>query len=485
MRDQALLLDLSHEAILVRDLDGRITFWNSGAEETYGWTKEEALGNIVHSFLKTVWPVSFDEHMAALTREGRWEGELIHTRKDGSTLTVLSRQVLKQAEADTPAAILEINIDITERKQAEDETKKYAAQLETSNRELQDFAFVASHDLQEPLRKIQAFGDQLKTDCRASLGVEGADYLDRMRNAAARMQDLIQALLNYSRVTTKASPFSRTDLAAAAREAIDNLETSLGETGGQVEIGELTTIDADQVQMVQLFQNLIGNALKFHGEEKPVVKIYGLTEKQPKGTHDGKYTIFVEDNGIGFDEKYLDRIFTPFQRLHGRGTYDGTGIGLAICRKIVDRHGGSYHRKEHTRERHNICREPSCETISRRNRMSDGTCKTITILMADDDPDDCLLVKRAFKTSKLCNDLRFVNDGEDLMDYLYRRGKYKEPDQAPRPGLILLDLNMPRKDGREALKEIRADATLREIPVVVLTTSKDEEDIHQELQPGR
>jgi CheY-like chemotaxis protein len=116
--------------------------------------------------------------------------------------------------------------------------------------------------------------------------------------------------------------------------------------------------------------------------------------------------------------------------------------------------------------------------------MSDGTCKTITILMADDDPDDCLLVKRAFKTSKLCNDLRFVNDGEDLMDYLYRRGKYKEPDQAPRPGLILLDLNMPRKDGREALKEIRADATLREIPVVVLTTSKDEEDILRSYNLG-
>jgi CheY-like chemotaxis protein len=108
----------------------------------------------------------------------------------------------------------------------------------------------------------------------------------------------------------------------------------------------------------------------------------------------------------------------------------------------------------------------------------------ITILMADDDPDDCLLVKRAFKTSKLCNDLRFVNDGEDLMDYLYQRGKYEEPDQAPRPGLILLDLNMPRKDGREALKEIRTDATLRDIPVVVLTTSRDEEDILRSYNLG-
>jgi CheY-like chemotaxis protein len=116
--------------------------------------------------------------------------------------------------------------------------------------------------------------------------------------------------------------------------------------------------------------------------------------------------------------------------------------------------------------------------------MNDGACRTITILMADDDPDDCLLVSKAFKTSRLCNDLRFASDGEDLMDYLYERGKYKEPGQAPRPGLILLDLNMPRKDGREALKEIKADRVLREIPVVVLTTSKDDEDILRSYHLG-
>jgi len=116
--------------------------------------------------------------------------------------------------------------------------------------------------------------------------------------------------------------------------------------------------------------------------------------------------------------------------------------------------------------------------------MSDGTCRTITILMADDDEDDCLLVKRAFKTSKICNDLRFVSDGEELMDYLYRRDKYEGTDQAPRPGLILLDLNMPRKDGREALKEIKEDASLREIPVVVLTTSNEERDVLESYDLG-
>jgi PAS domain S-box-containing protein len=344
IRRQADLIELSHEAIIVKDLDNRILFWSNGAEEIYGWTKAEALGSITHSFLKTQFPVPFDEYTAVLTGQGRWEGELVHKKRGGSNLTVLSKQVLQRDEAGTPVGIMEINIDITERKRAEDETRKHAAQLEVSNRELQDFAFVASHDLQEPLRKIQAFGDRLKTRCSAALGPEGTDYLERMQNAAARMQTLIQSLLNYSRVTTKARPFSRTDLAASVREAVGNLEASIRDTNGRVEVEELVTIDADPVQMVQLFQNLIGNALKFHGEERPVVKVYGLPvepDTKKARSRDRAYTIFIKDNGIGFDEKYLDRIFTPFQRLHGRGVYEGTGIGLAICRKIADRHGGT------------------------------------------------------------------------------------------------------------------------------------------------
>jgi PAS domain S-box-containing protein len=237
-----------------------------------------------------------------------------------------------------------LQAEIAERKRAEEETKQYASQLELRNRELQDFAFVASHDLQEPLRKIQAFGDQLKRSCGSRLDAEEVDYLERMQNAALRMQALIQALLNYSRVTTKVQPFSTVDLALVAREVIGDLEASIRETGGQVLLEDLPTIQADPTQMHQLLQNLVGNALKFHGAEKPLVKIYGHPGVQGQGSggaRDGQRRIFVEDNGIGFDEKYLDRIFTPFQRLHGRGSYEGTGIGLAICRKIVDRHGGT------------------------------------------------------------------------------------------------------------------------------------------------
>jgi signal transduction histidine kinase len=220
-------------------------------------------------------------------------------------------------------------------------------ELERSNRELQDFAFVASHDLQEPLRKIQAFGDRLRTVQAPKFDDQGRDYLDRMHSAAGRMHTLINDLLTFSRVTTKAQPFERIDLNKIARDVMSDLETTIEQSGGSVEIGDLPSIDADPLQMRQLFQNLIANALKFKKPESPpVVKVDGEIIKKSASDVDGSASnvfarIAVTDNGIGFDEKYLDRIFTPFQRLHGRNEYEGTGIGLAVCRKIVERHGGT------------------------------------------------------------------------------------------------------------------------------------------------
>ena len=242
----------------------------------------------------------------------------------------------------------ELQQEITERKQAEERLKATAARLEHSNRELQDFAYVASHDLQEPLRKVQAFGDRLKAACSNSIGAEGRDYLERMQAAAKRMQSLIDDLLAFSRITTKANPFELADLNKIVGEVLSDLEVRIQQTNGQVDLGELPALDADPLQMRQLFQNLIVNALKFHQEGRtPVVKIRGQPSRPPTEASsgndptNGSCHITVEDNGIGFEEKYLDRIFVLFQRLHGRTAYEGTGIGLAICRKIADRHGGS------------------------------------------------------------------------------------------------------------------------------------------------
>ncbi len=228
--------------------------------------------------------------------------------------------------------------EIAERRRAEAELQTYAARLERSNRELESFAYIASHDLKEPLRKIQVFGERLVAKYGDVLDERGRDYLARMQNAATRMQALIDGLLVYSRVTTKAQPFVTVDLNAVVREVLDDLEVRIEQLQARVEVGELPTVEADPLQMRQLFQNLIGNALKFHREGvAPVVRV----RSEPLNGSEGQYRIMVEDNGVGFDEKYADRLFQVFQRLHGRSEYEGTGIGLAICRKIIERHGGS------------------------------------------------------------------------------------------------------------------------------------------------
>jgi len=212
------------------------------------------------------------------------------------------------------------------------------SRLEASNRDLEHFAYVASHDLQEPLRKIQAFSDRVSKQYSAKLDDQGRDYLQRMNGAAARMQRLIDALLSLSRITTKKKEAELIDLEPLVHEVLSDLEVRIQSTGGQVIVGDLPRIEGDPVQIRQVFQNLIGNALKFHKPgEAPVVKVYAV-RRSPAQTE-----IFVEDNGIGFDNKDAERVFLPFHRLHGRSEYEGTGIGLTICQKIVERHGGTIH----------------------------------------------------------------------------------------------------------------------------------------------
>jgi light-regulated signal transduction histidine kinase (bacteriophytochrome) len=225
--------------------------------------------------------------------------------------------------------------DITEQKQHLERLTALSQQLARSNRELQDFAYIASHDLQEPLRKITSFGDRLKSVCSGQMNEQAADYLARMLNAAGRMQELINALLEYSRVTTQAKPFELVDLNVIAREVLSDLEVRVAETGGKVTVGELPKVTGDPMQLRQLLQNLIGNALKYcRPDVAPLVTVEGMVI-------DGRAEIRVGDNGIGIEEQYYEKIFGMFQRLHGKGEYEGTGVGLTICKKIVERHGGS------------------------------------------------------------------------------------------------------------------------------------------------
>lgn len=232
--------------------------------------------------------------------------------------------------------------DVTFRKLAEEKKKEQAEALVRSNLDLEQFAYVASHDLQEPLRKIQAFGERLADRLsRTALDEDSADYLRRMQSATGRMQVLINDLLSYSRVTTRGQPFRRIELGTIATDVLMDLETRVQDSGATIELGPLPSIEADPLQMGQLFQNLIGNALKFHAPDRPpLVRILALPCDHKQDCERKGWELRFEDNGIGFEERYATRIFEPFQRLHGRGSFEGTGIGLAICHKIVQRHHG-------------------------------------------------------------------------------------------------------------------------------------------------
>ena len=330
------ILDTMADALFVVDAGGSIRVVNHAARELLGHSDSDLLGLDIEKLEE---PSGYDRMsltVSDLLRSGPirdQERTLRHA--DGHAISV-SVSISAVGEREPEGAVV-IARDIRARKRAEEDLRSLLTRLERSNRELEDFAYVASHDLQEPLRKIQAFGDLLRSKHAAALPEQAVDYIDRMQSAARRMQGLINDLLSFSRVTTKARPFVRVDLGELAAEVAADLEPRLNDSGGRIELGRMPTIDADPLQMRQLLQNLVANALKFHRPDvPPVVEVRGVTEGD-------RCRITVADNGIGFEERFAERIFTMFERLHARSKYEGTGIGLAICRKIAERHGGQIH----------------------------------------------------------------------------------------------------------------------------------------------
>ncbi len=353
------------------DVHGNRLLWTPELEVLYGLAPGGSEGDY-QNWARRVHPDDVkrtEEQMRAAVENGSpYNIEYRVVWPDGSVHWLLVKGEITYEDGQ-PSRMIGVNIDITERKETEQQLAalnqdlqelnatlearveqrtealgQLNTELQRSNQELQDFAYVASHDLQEPLRKIQSFGNLLQDEYGEELG-EGRAYLDRMRNAATRMRILIEDLLAFSRVATRAQPFTRVDLGETVRQVVDDLEARLESTEGEITVGDLPTIDADARQMYQLFQNLIANALKFHRRDvAPVVKVsaelFTDATESPSSAQQ-RCRILVEDNGIGFDEKYLDRIFTVFQRLHGKEEYEGTGIGLAVVRKIAERHGGS------------------------------------------------------------------------------------------------------------------------------------------------
>ncbi|MDF9796938.1 PAS domain S-box-containing protein [Catalinimonas alkaloidigena] len=236
-------------------------------------------------------------------------------------------------------AVLIVSEDIGIFNFSNDELRNKIYELENANESLEQFAYVASHDLQEPLRKIRAFGDRLQSKYQEQLDETAQDYINRMQNAAGRMQKLIDDLLKYSRVGRFQDPFQEVNLDELFSNIIEHLEERINDNHARVEVKTLPTVLGDVSTLEQLFTNLLTNALKFKkADQAPLIKVWSENVHEEG---EARHQIYLQDNGIGFDEKYLDKIFNIFQRLHGRNAYEGTGIGLAICRKITEMHGGS------------------------------------------------------------------------------------------------------------------------------------------------
>ncbi|GJL79254.1 MAG: hypothetical protein NPINA01_22430 [Nitrospinaceae bacterium] len=274
-------------------------------------------------------------HFAGKTPIYEFENRLL--TKSGKWCWTLDRgKVVARDDEGKPLRMVGTNSDITERKMAEMEINHRTQELERSNKDLEEFAYIAAHDLQEPLRKIIIFGDLFKNKFSGTFG-ETYVYLEKMQASALRMRRLVGDLLEFSKIKTRETRLVSTDLNQVLVEVVDSLEGQINAVQGRVDCDSLPTLVADPSQMNNLFQNLVSNALKYHRDGvSPVVQI-----KSSFDENSGEWKITVEDNGIGFDEKYARRIFKPFQRLHEKTTFEGTGIGLAICENIISRHGGN------------------------------------------------------------------------------------------------------------------------------------------------
>jgi light-regulated signal transduction histidine kinase (bacteriophytochrome) len=279
------------------------------------------------------------------------EGSTVEYRIDLDGVIKFLSLTAKPRETNVKAGIVILGtvIDVTDQKMYETQLEQYTADLKRSNEDLEQFAYVASHDLQEPLRKIRAFGDRLSSRYKKQLDGQGEDYIMRMQSASSRMQILIEDLLAFSRVSRSSEVFKPLDMDIVMQEIFEDLDIQIKRERAQMKLDKLPSITGDKMQIKRLFQNLINNAIKFH---KPndlpivevtgkVVKAQGIKRELGVTLPDIRYVmITVKDNGIGFDEKFSEKIFNIFQRLHGRAEYEGTGIGLAICRKIVSNHKG-------------------------------------------------------------------------------------------------------------------------------------------------
>jgi PAS domain S-box-containing protein len=330
------IVETAVDGIITIDEAGTVTSMNPATTRIFGFAPEEVVGRNVNALM----PEPFRSEHDAYLKNYRDTGvkkiigigrEVVGRRKDGSTFP------MELAVSEIPLAsgriFTGIVHDVSERKRAEQDLAHQASELARSNTELEQFAYVASHDLQEPLRAVAGCVQLLKQRYAEKIDAQGDELIRHAVEGASRMQTLLNDLLTFSRVETRGKEPETTDCNVVLQRALANLATAIGESEANVVNEGLPTAAVDATQMTQVFQNLVGNAVKFKGAETPVVHVGAARD-------DGAWRFHVRDNGIGIEPQYFERIFAVFQRLHTRREYPGTGIGLAICKKTVERHGG-------------------------------------------------------------------------------------------------------------------------------------------------
>lgn len=335
------LFNYANAPIIVWDPEFRITRFNHAFERLTGRKAED----VIDRSLEILFPPNLVENSMGLIRKTlsreRWESveiDILHL--DGSIRIVLWNSATIFAENKTPIATIAQGQDITERKQTENELKQTLETLRHSNEELKQFAYIASHDLQEPLRMIASYLQLIERRYKGQLDKDADEFIAFAVEGANRLQEMIIGLLAYSRVETKGNPFEKVDFSEILAKTILNLKIAIEESGAIIMNDELPAIEVDGSQFIQVFQNLLANSIKFKSSEPPLIHVSAKQISEIAGSKNPDTWLFsVKDNGIGIDPQYQDRLFTIFQRLH-RSEYPGVGIGLSVCKRIVERHGG-------------------------------------------------------------------------------------------------------------------------------------------------